>query len=178
VIAETAQFADHLARSHLLRFFADGWSAFLIANALVKNLRNQTTQPVGDGANGLRMPEARDESSIHDREDRPLGLDGGIRRLIEDAPHLPVALRAAVTVVDAGALLGAGASARGYFCATVGAVDEKTVIAYIDSQEWDHDDEAFKVVASLEPAPSRSRVRRLPATSRLSVGRESTAFSR
>ena len=68
--------------------------------------------------------------------------------------------------------------ARGYFCATVGAVDEKTAIAYIESQEWDHDDEAFKVVASLEPAPSRSRVRRLPATSRLLVGRESTAFSR
>src|ERR1700730_10366260 len=78
VIAETAQFADHLARPHLLRFFADGWSAFLIANALVKNLPNQTTQPVGDGATGLRMPEARDESSIHDREDRPLGLHGGI----------------------------------------------------------------------------------------------------
>src|SRR5580704_17576724 len=46
VIAETAQFADHLARPHLLRFFADGWSAFLTANALVKNLPNQTTQPV------------------------------------------------------------------------------------------------------------------------------------
>ena len=41
--------------------------------------------------------------------------------------------------------------ARGYFCATVGAVDEKTVMAYIESQKWDQDDEGFKVVAPTEP---------------------------
>jgi putative transposase len=41
--------------------------------------------------------------------------------------------------------------ARGYFCATVGAVDEKTVIAYIDSQKWDQDHEGFKVTARTEP---------------------------
>lgn len=29
--------------------------------------------------------------------------------------------------------------ARGYFCATVGAVDEKAVMAYIESQKWDED---------------------------------------
>jgi hypothetical protein len=36
-MAETSQFADHLARSHLLCFFADGWPAFLVPNALVQN---------------------------------------------------------------------------------------------------------------------------------------------
>ena len=41
--------------------------------------------------------------------------------------------------------------ARGYFCATVGAVDEKTVMAYIESQQWDQDDEGFKVTAPTEP---------------------------
>ena len=41
--------------------------------------------------------------------------------------------------------------ARGYFCATVGAVDEKTVMAYIESQKWDQDDEGFKVTAPTEP---------------------------
>ena len=41
--------------------------------------------------------------------------------------------------------------ARGYFCATVGAVDEQTVMAYLESQKWDQDDEGFKVTAPTEP---------------------------
>jgi len=42
--------------------------------------------------------------------------------------------------------------ARGYFCATVGAVDEATVKAYIESQKWETDQEAFKVTAPTEPS--------------------------
>jgi hypothetical protein len=61
VIAETSQFADHLARPHLLRLFADGWSAFLVPKALVQDLPNETTEPVSDGANRLGVPEAWDE---------------------------------------------------------------------------------------------------------------------
>ena len=42
--------------------------------------------------------------------------------------------------------------ARGYFCATVGAVDEATIKAYIEeSQEWDEDDQSFKITAPAEP---------------------------
>jgi putative transposase len=41
--------------------------------------------------------------------------------------------------------------ARGYFCATVGAVDEKTVMAYIESQKWEQDDGGFTVTAPTEP---------------------------
>ena len=41
--------------------------------------------------------------------------------------------------------------ARGYFCATVGAVDEKTVMQYIESQKWDQDDEGFTITAPTEP---------------------------
>ena len=41
--------------------------------------------------------------------------------------------------------------ARGYFCATVGAVDEQTVKAYIENQKWDEDDQGFKVTAPAEP---------------------------
>jgi hypothetical protein len=29
--------------------------------------------------------------------------------------------------------------ARGYFCATVGVVDEKTIMEYIENQKWDDD---------------------------------------
>ena len=35
--------------------------------------------------------------------------------------------------------------ARGYFCATVGAVSEKTIREYIENQKWDEDDQGFKI---------------------------------
>jgi len=41
--------------------------------------------------------------------------------------------------------------ARGYFCATVGAVDEATIKAYIENQKWDEDDQGFKITAPSEP---------------------------
>ena len=37
--------------------------------------------------------------------------------------------------------------ARGYFCATVGVVDEKTIKRYIEEQKWDEDGEGqFRIV--------------------------------
>ena len=41
--------------------------------------------------------------------------------------------------------------ARGYFCASVGAVDEETIKKYIESQRWDDDDQGFKITAPTEP---------------------------
>lgn len=38
--------------------------------------------------------------------------------------------------------------ARGYFCASVGAVDEKTVREYIENQRWDDDVDRFKITTS------------------------------
>ena len=81
------------------RRFGDRRPALLIPNALVKNLPNQTTEPVGDGTDGLGVSEARNESTVDDGEDRALSLHGGVRGLIEDATHLAVAFGAAVTVV-------------------------------------------------------------------------------
>jgi hypothetical protein len=44
VIAKGSQFADHFARTHLLRLFADGRSPFFVAQALVQDLPDQSTQ--------------------------------------------------------------------------------------------------------------------------------------
>ncbi len=41
--------------------------------------------------------------------------------------------------------------ARGYFCASVGAVDEQTIKEYIEDQRWDEDVEGFKITAPREP---------------------------
>ena len=34
--------------------------------------------------------------------------------------------------------------ARGYFCATVGAADEATIKAHIESEKWDEDEEGSR----------------------------------
>ena len=41
--------------------------------------------------------------------------------------------------------------ARGYFCATVGTVDEQTIREYIENQKWDQDDQGFKITTPSEP---------------------------
>jgi putative transposase len=41
--------------------------------------------------------------------------------------------------------------ARGYFCATVGAVDETKIKEYIESQRWEDDQEGFKITAPTKP---------------------------
>ena len=77
-IAERSQFADHLARPHLLSLRADRWAAFFVPNALVQNLPNQTTEPVGDRADGLGVSKAWDEPTIHDGEDRPFAFTAAL----------------------------------------------------------------------------------------------------
>jgi hypothetical protein len=73
-IAEASQFADHFARADLLGLHANGGPAFFVAHTLVQDLLGQSTQPVGDRADRLGMPEAWDDAAIHDGEDRSLGL--------------------------------------------------------------------------------------------------------
>ena len=115
MIAETSQFADHLACTHLLRLFADGRPPFLVPHALVQDLPDQSTESVGDGPNRLSMSEAWDDPTVDDGKDHPLGFHRGVGGLVEDASHLPIAFGAAVVVVHAGTLLvtGAGAHPRG-----------------------------------------------------------------
>ena len=48
-------------------------------------------------------------------------------------------------------ILGKHMWARGYFCATVGAVDQAMIKAYVESQKWAEDDQGFKITAPTEP---------------------------
>jgi putative transposase len=41
--------------------------------------------------------------------------------------------------------------ARGYYCASVGAVDEKAIREYIENQRWDEDTDGLKITAPTEP---------------------------
>jgi hypothetical protein len=69
--------------------------------------------------------------------------------------------------------------ARGYFCASVGAVDEDTIQRYIENQQWDDPGENFKITAPTEPG-SRLSAGHLPggfsAIRRLSVAPQPAGF--
>ena len=65
---------------------------------------DQTTLSMRNDPDGLIMSEALDATAIDDLENASFDFYGGVSSLIEQAPHVTVALRRAVTVVHAGAL--------------------------------------------------------------------------
>jgi hypothetical protein len=53
---------------------------------------------MGNGTDGLIVSEARHESAVDDLENSSFRLGCGIGTLIENAPHMAVALRRAVAL--------------------------------------------------------------------------------
>ena len=111
-IAEASELADHSGRPVSLSLLAQGGASFLIPDALVQNQPDQAAQPVGDQADRLLVPEPRHLAAIEELEEGAVGFHRGIGRLVEQAPHLPVALRGAVPVAHLRALVLAGAGAH------------------------------------------------------------------
>jgi|SRR5208283_4416624 len=107
-IAQTPELPDHSPDTPLFRLFGDGWAAFFVMDSLVKDQSDRSTLPMGDRPDGLIVSQARYRAAIHDLEDASFGPGCGVRSLIESPPHLAVALRRAVAVVYACALIVAG----------------------------------------------------------------------
>jgi hypothetical protein len=99
-VAESAEFPDHLARADLLGFHADGRPRFVVAHALMQDLADQSTQPVCDGVDRLGMTGARDEPTVHDREDCSLGLHRPTSPVAEIVPDTTPALLSAIKTSD------------------------------------------------------------------------------
>ena len=78
----------------------------------MQDLPDQPTEPVRNRADRLGVSEPDDQASIHELKDTAFGLHRGVGRLIEEAAHLPIAVRRSVAVIDARALLVAGTRAH------------------------------------------------------------------
>ena len=111
-IAEPSELSDHSRSASLFVLFTDRGAPFFVANSLVEDLPDETTVPMRNRPNSLFVSEARYHTTIDNLEDSSFSLYGGVGSLIENAPHVTVALRGSVTVVDARALLVAGAGAH------------------------------------------------------------------
>src|SRR4029077_6304268 len=108
-IAEASKLADHSGSAPLLRLFGDGWTSFFVTDSLVQDQPDQPTLSMGNRPDDLVMSQARDRAPIHNLEDASFGPGRGVGRLVENAPHVAVALRRSVAVVYASALIVAGA---------------------------------------------------------------------
>jgi hypothetical protein len=77
-------------------------------------MQDQPDQPIlsmSDCPDGLIMSQARDGAAIGNLEDTSFDLYSGVGRLVENVPHVAVALRGSVVVVHTSALVVAGAGA-------------------------------------------------------------------
>jgi hypothetical protein len=92
--------------------FANGWAAFFVTNSLVQDQPDESTLSMGNGPDGLVMSQARDRAAINNLEDPSFDLYGGVRGLIEETPHVAVALPRSVAIVHACALFVAGTGAH------------------------------------------------------------------
>ncbi|SRR6266436_2994113 len=92
-VAEVSELADHSGSALLFRSFVDRWAAFLVTDSPVQDQPDQSTLSMGNRSNGLIMSQARDRAAIHNIEDAPFGPGCGIGGLIEQAPHMAVAVR-------------------------------------------------------------------------------------
>ena len=84
---------DHPGRTLSLGSFANVRAAFLIMDALVEDLPNQATKPMGNHGDCLLMAHARYIAAVEDLKDASVPLGGGQSSLIEKAAHVPVAFR-------------------------------------------------------------------------------------
>jgi N-methylhydantoinase B/oxoprolinase/acetone carboxylase alpha subunit len=91
--------------------FDDGRTSFFVSNSLVQDHPNQSALSMADCPDGLFMSQSCHTAAIDKLEDAAFGLYRRVGRLVEDAPHLPVALRRPVTVVHASTFLLAGTDA-------------------------------------------------------------------
>jgi hypothetical protein len=108
-VAEVSELPDHSRSALLLRLFGDGWAPFFVTDSLVQDQPDQSTLSMSNGPDGLIMSQARDRAAIHDLEDASFGSNCGVGRLVENTPHVAVAMWGPVAVVHTRALVVAGA---------------------------------------------------------------------
>ena len=101
--------SNHSGRALLLGLLGDGWAPFFVTNSLMQDQPDQPTVSMGNGSDSLFVPQTRYRTTINKLENSSFSLDCGFGRLVENAPHVAVALRRPVAVIHACAFIVAGA---------------------------------------------------------------------
>lgn len=109
MVAEASQFPNHSFRALSLGRLADRGATFLVADALVENLPDQATKPMGHDSDRDVVAQARHVTPVEESEDTAFELDRRVGRLIENAPHMTVTFRRVGAGIDSRAFVIAGA---------------------------------------------------------------------
>ena len=80
-------------------------------DSLVQNFPDEAAKAMGDYPDRLLVAQTRHIAAIENLKDASFVFNRGVGSLIEDAPHMTIALRGAVTVADARALVVTGGQA-------------------------------------------------------------------
>ena len=92
-VAKVSQLPNHLRSAPLLRLFVDGGASFFVTDSLVQDQPNQPTVSMGNRPDSLFVSQTRYRTTINNLENSSFSLDCGIGCLVENAPHVAVALR-------------------------------------------------------------------------------------
>jgi hypothetical protein len=98
-VTKPAEFSDHFSGALLLGRFPDLWASFFVADSPVQYLPDQATKFVGNYSSGLIVSQTRHVAAIENLEDASFEFDRRIGGLIQNPPHMTVALRRPAAVV-------------------------------------------------------------------------------
>ena len=84
-ITESAELSDHARRPVSCGAVIERRTVFFIASPVVQDLPDQSTQPVSDEPNRLRVAQARDMATIEELKEAALVFDHSVGGLIEQA---------------------------------------------------------------------------------------------
>ena len=92
MIAETSEMTHQFVNPPLDRLRIWAIAAFLVFHTIVQNLPHHSAELVSHGPDSFLVSESGHQPAIQILENAALGFDGRIGCLIENAPHLTVAL--------------------------------------------------------------------------------------
>jgi hypothetical protein len=91
-VTKPAEFSDHFSGALLLGRFPDLWASFLVVDSPVQYLPDQATKFVSNYSDGLIVSHTRNVAAIENFEDASFVFDRRIGSLIQNPPHVTVAL--------------------------------------------------------------------------------------
>src|SRR5674476_1067924 len=97
-IAEFLEFPHHACGARAFGLGTHRWPPFLVADPLMEDHPQHSAESMGDGPDGLLVPQTRQQPAEGQLEYAPFDLYRRLGCLIQQPPHVAIALRRACAV--------------------------------------------------------------------------------
>src|SRR5215467_4235261 len=92
-VAEAAKFPDHSISAVSSCLCTQRGTSLFVTQTAMENNPDQATKPMGDGPDSLIVSQTRYQSAVDDLKNGSFRLDRSVGSLIQNPPHVAVALR-------------------------------------------------------------------------------------